>query len=186
MTGFGRTGKMFASEYMEQQPDIVCLSKGLTGGTLPLGATACNEKIYEAFYEEDRLKTFFHGHSFTANPIACTAALASLDLLQKEECYWQTKMISASHSEFLNGRLNEVSGKIKNRRRLGTILAFEVETGKDGYLNNISREITDMALKKGVYLRPLGNTVYIMPPYCISQQQLAKVYEVLLEIVSGF
>jgi adenosylmethionine---8-amino-7-oxononanoate aminotransferase len=186
MTGFGRTGKMFASEYMEQQPDIVCLSKGLTGGTMPLGVTACSEKIYEAFYEEDKLKTFFHGHSFTANPIACTAANASLDLLQKEECYWQTKMISASHSEFLNGQLGAVNSKIKNRRRLGTILAFEIETGNDGYLNNISREITAMALKKGVYLRPLGNTVYIMPPYCISQQQLAKLYEVLIEIVSGF
>lgn len=185
MTGFGRTGKMFASEYMQEQPDIVCLSKGLTGGTMPLGVTACNEKVYEAFYEDDKLKTFFHGHSFTANPLACTAALASLDLLQQSTCYWQTRMISAGNAEFLNGRISE-NRKIKNRRRLGTILAFEIDTGNDGYLNNISREITSMAMKNGVYLRPLGNTVYIMPPYCITQEQLAKLYTVLLEIVSGF
>jgi adenosylmethionine-8-amino-7-oxononanoate aminotransferase len=185
MTGFGRTGKMFASEYMQEQPDIVCLSKGLTGGTMALGVTACNEKIYEAFYEEDKLKTFFHGHSFTANPLACAAALASLDLLQQSTCYWQTKMISAGNAEFLNGGLRE-NKKVKNIRRLGTILAFEIDTGNDGYLNNISREITSMAMKKGVYLRPLGNTVYMMPPYCITQEQLAKLYTVLLEIVSGF
>ncbi len=184
MTGFGRCGKMFASEYMQEQPDIVCCSKGLTGGTLPLGVTACNEKIYEAFYEEDKLKTFFHGHSFTANPLACTAALASLDLLQKEECYWRMKMISNSHHEFLNGPLAERKAKIKNKRRLGTILAFEIESGNDGYLNNISREITQRALAKGVYIRPLGNTVYIMPPYCISQEQLAKLYNVILEITN--
>jgi adenosylmethionine---8-amino-7-oxononanoate aminotransferase len=183
MTGFGRTGKMFASEYMQEQPDIVCLSKGLTGGTMALGVTACNEKIYEAFYEEDKLKTFFHGHSFTANPLACAAALASLDLLQNEECYWRIKMISNSNSEFLNGQLGERGNKIKNRRRLGTILAFEIETGNDGYLNDISREITQRALSKGVYLRPLGNTVYIMPPYCITQEELAKLYSVILDIV---
>lgn len=185
MTGFGRTGKMFASEYMEQQPDIVCLSKGLTGGTMPLGVTAVNENVYEAFYEEDKLKTFFHGHSFTANPLACTAALASLDLLQQENCYWQTKMIAASHAEFLNGPL-AAQKKVKHRRRLGTILAFEIDAGTDGYLNNIGRDITAKALERGVYLRPLGNTVYLMPPYCITQQQLAKLYEVLLEITGQF
>lgn len=181
MTGFGRTGKLFASEYMDEKPDIICLSKGLTGGTMAMGVTACTDKIYQAFYEEDKLKTFFHGHSFTANPLACTAALASLDLLQKEECRMQIEKISTMHRQFLN-KLKPV----KNPRSLGTILAFEIDTGKDGYLNNIGREITVMALQKGVYLRPLGNTVYIMPPYCITTEQLQKLYDVILEIIAGF
>jgi adenosylmethionine---8-amino-7-oxononanoate aminotransferase len=187
MTGFGRTGKWFASEYMEEKPDIICLSKGLTGGTMALGVTACTDTIYQAFNEEDKLKTFFHGHSFTANPLACTAALASLDLLQEEKCQSQIRMISDMNRQFIEELTTQnTTLKTRNHRSLGTILAFEIDTGKDGYLNNISREITAMALKKGVYLRPLGNTVYIMPPYCISQEQLAKLYAVILEIVSGF
>src|SRR5882724_6481460 len=100
MTGFGRTGKLFASEYVEEKPDIICLSKGLTGGTMPLGVTACSDKIYEAFVYEDKMKTFFHGHSFTANPLGCTAALASLDLLQADDCKLQIEMIVRKNKEF--------------------------------------------------------------------------------------
>ena len=188
MTGFGRTGKWFASAYMEETPDIICLSKGLTGGTMALGVTACTNEIYQAFNDEDKLKTFFHGHSFTANPLACTAALASLDLLEKDECRLQIENISSMHTQLITKlKTQNLKHKtIKNLRSLGTILAFEIETGNDGYLNNISREITIMALKKGVYLRPLGNTVYIMPPYCITKEQLQKLYAVILEIVAGF
>jgi adenosylmethionine-8-amino-7-oxononanoate aminotransferase len=183
MTGFGRTGKFFASEYMKEKPDIICLSKGLTGGTMALGVTACNEKIYNAYVNDDMLKTFFHGHSFTANPLACTAALASMDLLEqsqtKEAIEWLTK-----ENEIFGERIkNEHRLICRNVRCLGTILALEIALGKDEYLNNISNVITEKALSKGVYLRPLGNTVYIMPPYCITKDELMKVYKTITDIL---
>lgn len=181
MTGFGRTGKMFASEYMQTQPDIICLSKGLTGGTMALGATACSEKIYNAFINDDAKKTFFHGHSFTANPLACTAANASLDLFEQENSLQKVNFISEQNIAFAQ-QLRQLSG-IKNVRVLGTILAFEITQGSDEYLNNISTIITKKSLEKGVYIRPLGNTVYIMPPYCITETELQKVYAVLLELI---
>jgi adenosylmethionine---8-amino-7-oxononanoate aminotransferase len=181
MTGFGRTGKLFASEYMELKPDILCLSKGLTGGTMPLGVTACVQKIYEAFVTDDKLKTFFHGHSFTANPLACTAALASLDLLQKEDCLPKIDWLTQQNKLFAEQLKDKVG--IKNVRILGTILAFEIDKGKDEYLNTISNTITSKCLQQGVYLRPLGNTVYIMPPYCITPAEFAKVCEVITSLL---
>lgn len=186
MTGFGRTGKFFASEYMTTMPDIICLSKGLTGGTMALGVTACTEKIYNAFVDDDKLKTFFHGHSFTANPLACTAALASLDLLTDDNCIDKIAWIENSNKEFANTLQPFAdSGKIKNMRYTGTILAFEMNEGSDEYLNNISSVITAKAMAEGVYIRPLGNTVYIMPPYCITQSELQKVYNVILKICAS-
>ncbi|TKK69851.1 adenosylmethionine--8-amino-7-oxononanoate transaminase [Ilyomonas limi] len=182
MTGFGRTGKLFASEYMACTPDIICLSKGLTGGTMALGVTACSNKIYNAYVQDDKLKTFFHGHSFTANPLACTAALASLDLLLKEECLQQIPWIAAQHQHFLQQLYTKKN--IKNVRCLGTIIAFEITEGADEYLNNISNVITQQCLQEGIYLRPLGNTVYIMPPYCITAEELNKVYAVINKLVS--
>jgi len=158
----------------------------LTGGTLPLGVTACTDEIYQAFNEEDRMKTFFHGHSFTANPLSCTAALASLDLLQKVECRAQLDLIAKMNLAFLQQlETRNAKPETKNARALGTILAFELDTGNNSYLNNIGREITKLALAKGVYLRPLGNTVYIMPPYCTTESQLQKLYSVILEIIAG-
>lgn len=185
MTGFGRTGKLFASEYCDEKPDIICLSKGLTGGTMALGVTACNKKIYEAFVSDDKLKTFFHGHSFTANPIACTAALASLDLIGKENSIKKIKWIAEENKKFL-AQLQTTNYKqqTKNPRQLGTILAFEIVDGKDEYLNSISAAITEKAMRQGVYIRPLGNSIYIMPPYCITPEQLQKLYCVLLKIIN--
>jgi adenosylmethionine-8-amino-7-oxononanoate aminotransferase len=183
MTGFGRTGRFFASEYMENKPDIICLSKGLTGGTMALGVTACTEKIYAAFVTENKLHTFFHGHSFTANPLACTAALASLDLLEKESCQEIIEWICIQQADFIaqiRSNVNLYPKKIRNPRQLGTIAAFEISSGADEYLNNISGSITLKCLEQGVYLRPLGNTVYIMPPYCITKEELQKVYAVLI------
>ncbi len=177
MTGFGRTGKLFASAYLDSAPDIICLSKGLTGGTMALGITACNDRIYQAYVTDDTYKTFFHGHSFTANPIACSAALASMDLLEKEECREKIDRISECNQSFVEELKDIVS--IKQVRQLGTILAFEIDQGKDEYLNNLSGRITDIALANGVYLRPLGNTVYLMPPYCITEEELQKIYEVI-------
>jgi adenosylmethionine---8-amino-7-oxononanoate aminotransferase len=190
MTGFGRTGKWFASAYMEEKPDIICLSKGLTGGTMALGVTACTPKIYDAFVDDDKMKTFFHGHSFTANPLACAAALASLDLMQKESCRQQVDMIVSEHTTFLQ-RLRTIDSQLPTSdyrlltglRQLGTIIAFEINTGNSGYLNNIGAIITQKALSRGVYLRPLGNTVYLMPPYCITKEQLQQVYTTLIEII---
>ena len=182
MTGFGRTGKLFASEYMQCKPDIICLSKGLTGGTMALGVTACSQKIYDAYVNDDKLKTFFHGHSFTANPLACTAALASMNLWVQTNCIEKIAWIEKQNHLFvqrLQGKKN-----IKNLRVLGTIAAFEISEGKDEYLNNISSTITTKCLAQGVYIRPLGNTVYIMPPYCIMEEELNRVYDVIEELVS--
>lgn len=181
MTGFGRTGKLFASEYLQTKPDIICMSKGLTGGTMALGATACSEKIYQAFVNDDGRKTFFHGHSFTANPLACTAANASLDLFENNSVIAKLDYITEHNIAFAR-QLKQREG-IKNVRVLGTILAFEVTKGEDAYLNNISTIITKQAMEAGVYIRPLGNTVYIMPPYCITAAELEKIYEVLLKLV---
>ncbi len=183
MTGFGRTGRLFASLHLTEEPDIICLSKGLTGGTMALGVTACNSRIYEAFVQDDKYKTFFHGHSFTANPLACTAALASLDLLEKESCQEKINWISQSNEKFV-AKLNGYP-HIKDVRQLGTLLAFEIIQGKDEYLNSISSVITQKAMEQGVYIRPLGNTVYLMPPYCITETELEKVYAVLYSILAS-
>jgi adenosylmethionine-8-amino-7-oxononanoate aminotransferase len=172
---------MFASEYLQTKPDIICMSKGLTGGTMALGATACSEKIYQAFVHDDARKTFFHGHSFTANPLACAAANASLDLFEKNDLIAAVNYITERNIAFAQ-QLRQLEG-IKNVRVLGTILAFEVAKGEDTYLNNVSQTITKKAMEKGVYIRPLGNTVYIMPPYCITAEELSKLYTVLLEVL---
>jgi adenosylmethionine-8-amino-7-oxononanoate aminotransferase len=178
MTGFGRTGKLFGSEYMAIKPDIICLSKGLTGGTMALGVTACTNDIYQAYVNEDKYKTFFHGHSFTANPLACTAALASLDLLLAPECLAKIKWISQLQAQFLNKLINS-DWPIKNGRQLGTILSFEWASGKDEYLNTIGGIITEKAMQRGVYIRPLGNAIYLMPPYCITEDELHTIYDSL-------
>ncbi len=184
MTGFGRTGKFFASDYLHKKPDIICMSKGLTGGAMALGATACTNEIYAAYVEDDAMKTFFHGHSFTANPLACTAALASLDLLENPTCIEKIDWLVESINQFAES-LKKQSG-IKNVRFLGTILAFELIQGKDEYLNSISKEITQFCLENGIYLRPLGNCIYIMPPYCINNAELCGIYEIIHKILTKF
>ena len=183
MTGFGRTAKFFASEYMHNKPDIICLSKGLTGGTMALGVTACTDRIYQAYMDDDKYKTFFHGHSFTANPLACTAALASLDLLEKETSLQKIKWISESNKKF-SAELEAGSYPIKDLRFLGTILAFEIMQGDDEYLNTISSVFSQLAMEEGVYLRPLGNSVYIMPPYCITEDELNHIYSCIKKLLA--
>lgn len=180
MTGFGRTGKVFATDYLQHKPDIYCLSKGITGGFLPLGITTCTLRIYEAFLSSDKLKTFFHGHSYTGNPIVCAAANASLELMNDAQLMindlveWQT--------EFLF-KLNENS-KIKNVRQTGTVVAFDVKTNENAnYFNNLRDFLYEQFIKQGVLLRPLGNTVYILPPYIITKQQLQKVYMVVDDVL---
>ncbi len=181
MTGFGRTGKLFASEFMPSQPDIMCFSKGLTGGTLPMGLTSCSEDLYEAFLSDDKMKTFFHGHSFTANPVGCAAGLASLHLLLKKECTNQRETINQRHLEFA-AKLQTTSFA-ENIRVQGTILAFDVKNeGESNYFNAMRDNLYDFFIAHDILLRPLGNVVYILPPYCISSEQLEKVYETILKL----
>ncbi|HEY4107818.1 adenosylmethionine--8-amino-7-oxononanoate transaminase [Puia sp.] len=181
LTGFGRTGKLFAGEYLRHKADIICLSKGLTGGTMALGVTATTERIFDAFLSDDKRKTLFHGHSFTANPLACTAALASLDLLLRAECSEGIRRITARHQAFLETlRPYPI---VRHPRALGTLLAFEISTGPDEYINAIGPAITREALATGIYLRPLGNTVYFMPPYCITEKEMDQVYEFLVHCI---
>jgi adenosylmethionine-8-amino-7-oxononanoate aminotransferase len=181
LTGFGRTGKLFAGEYLRQKADIICLSKGLTGGTMALGVTAATERIFQAFLSDDKRKTLFHGHSFTANPLACSASLASLDLLLEEDCLNRIMHLSQRHQTFLNTL--RTFPIVKNARALGTILAFELDTGRDEYINTIGPAITRDALDAGIYLRPLGNTVYVMPPYCITEKEMDQVYDFLVHCI---
>ncbi|MEO6303454.1 MAG: adenosylmethionine--8-amino-7-oxononanoate transaminase [Bacteroidia bacterium] len=182
MTGFGRTGTFFANDHLKNKADIICLSKGLTGGYMPLGVTSCAQFIYDAFLSEDKTKTFFHGHSYTANPTACSAALASLDLLEKEGCQQQIKMIEQQHLQFKNKIKS--NSKLKDVRVIGTIIAFELDTKEHThYLNNASENIAEFFLKKGILLRPLGNIFYIIPPYVITEKELVNVYSAIEEFL---
>ena len=184
LTGFGRTGKLFAGEYLRRKADIICLSKGLTGGTMALGVTAATEKIFRAFLSDDKRKTLFHGHSFTANPVACSASLASLDLLLEEDCLRRIGQLSRRHQVFLDTLRSFPI--VKNARALGTILAFEINTGRDEYINAIGPGITRAALEAGIYLRPLGNTVYVMPPYCMTEKEMDQVYDFLVHCIRSY
>lgn len=188
LTGFYRVGKFFAGDYLEEKADIICLSKALTGGTMALGVTACTQKIYDEFVSDDKTKTLFHGHSFTANPLACTAGIASFELIQKKKCLKGVENIIRHHHQFLK-RLEKLQKRnyVKNIRQTGTILAFEICTkDTDNYLNNVSKEFTPFCLKRGVFLRPMGNTIYILPPYCITSKQLKKIYNVIVEFVEKY
>jgi adenosylmethionine-8-amino-7-oxononanoate aminotransferase len=180
MTGFGRTGKVFASEHMRQKPDIICLSKGLTGGALPLGITACVSKIHDAFVQNDRMMTFFHGHSFTANPISCASAVASLALLKEDQCMAAIERISAANKKYIT-ELEDQQLPLVNIRQQGTILAFEVDEGRHEYLNVTGHLIGRSAMEKGLYIRPLGNTVYLMPPYCINEEESTHMFTTLTD-----
>jgi adenosylmethionine---8-amino-7-oxononanoate aminotransferase len=183
MTGFGRTGKNFASEYLKNKPDLICLSKGLTGGFLPLGVTACNAKVVAAFRSEERLKTFFHGHSFTANPISCASALASLDLLLKDECRQAIADIEEDHRHFC-----EMIRDHKNLKKisfLGTILSMELKAPeKTGYFNNLRDYCYDFFITRDILLRPLGNVIYFLPPYTIQKEERKKVYQTVEELLN--
>ena len=203
MTGFGRTGKMFATNYIENNPDILCLSKGLTGGAMALGVTSCTQEIYEAFLSEDRKKTLFHSHSFTANPLACTAGLASLDLLLTQECLDRVLNINRLHSEFRrkinvtqpSACISETKKqtetfstflhpKITDIRIQGTILAIELYTPEGtSYFSNIRDVAYQFFIEKGILIRPLGNVIYLLPPYCISEEDLTYIYGCIEEFL---
>jgi adenosylmethionine---8-amino-7-oxononanoate aminotransferase len=178
LTGFGRTGPLFACEHAGVSPDLMCLSKGLTGGALPLGATLAREEIFESFRSTDRTKTLFHGHSYTANPIACAAALASLSLLD-DACADERRRIERAQQRGA-AKLAGARG-VENVRVLGTILALELSAGPGGYLNSVGPALHRFALDRGVLVRPLGNTIYLLPPYCSSDEALAQAQDVIAE-----
>ncbi len=182
MTGFGRTGKLFASAHLAHQPDIMCLSKGITGGFLPLGATTCTAEVQAAFHSGDLMKTFFHGHSYTANPLACAAGNASLDLLLADECAQQMARIEQQNRAFAQKISQLYPTRVRQVRTLGVILALEVaQSGDTGYFNEARNSLYYYFLDKNILLRPLGNVVYLLPPYCITDQDLAEVYAVIEE-----
>lgn len=174
MTGFGRTGTMFAYEQSNIIPDIICLSKGLTGGTIPVAATLCTKEIYEAFYSKEKSKMFFHSSSYTANPVCLAAASANLDL-------WQDKKPLSDVSRINNYYKKQLSN-FKNARILGDIFAFEVDGGENNYTADIAPKLYKYFLDNKVLLRPLGNTVYVMPPYCIKEESLDKIFGLLTQI----
>ena len=184
MTGFGRTGKMFAIDDLTNKPDIICLSKALTAGFMPLGLSICNSTIYKAYITDDKTKTFFHGHSYTGNPTACSAALANLDIFDKPVTFKNITRINEQHLKF------QVKVKqhknILDVRVIGIIIAFEIRSKeKTHYLNSISETMPTFFLKRGIILRPLGNVLYILPPYCIGNKELKTIYKAVNEFLDS-
>ena len=185
MTGFGKTGKTFACDYLKTQPDMICLSKALTGGTIPMAITTFTNAIFEGFYDDDINKALFHGHTFTANPTGCAAALASLELLQTPEMQLNINRIHQKHLVFQNHIKNHP--KVATTRVRGVIFALEIKSeNQEAYYGNLRNQLYDFFIENGIVLRPVGNIVYILPPYIISDEQLNKVYAVIenaLEII---
>ena len=177
MTGFGRTGKMFACERSVTKPDIICLSKGLTGGFLPLSLTVTTDKIYNKFLGNDFTKALAHGHSFTANPLGCAASIASLNLFKSKKVFKKIRNIEKDHRNF-SKKLLEIKS-IEKVRICGTILAFNIKGFGNGYKAIVPKKIKDFFLENGLLLRPLGNVFYIMPPYCILKKELKYAYKII-------
>lgn len=185
MTGFGKTGKTFASDYLQNKPDMMCLSKALTGGTIPMAITTFTQEIFNGFYDDDTNKALFHGHTFTANPTGCAAALASISLLQTDEIQQNIQTVHQSHLAFQSNIKNHP--KVKTTRVLGVIFALEIKTEtQESYYGTMRNKLYNFFIENGVILRPVGNIVYILPPYIITENQLQKVYQTIenaLEIV---
>ena len=185
MTGFGKTGKTFASDYLVEQPDMMCLSKALTGGTIPMAITTFTQEIFDAFYDEDINKALFHGHTFTANPTGCAAALASLELLETPAMQANIERVNTKHLTF--EKRVQSHPKVVTTRVLGIIFALEIKTDSAAsYYGSLRNKLYNFFIENGVILRPVGNIVYILPPYVITDEQLEKVYQVVesaLEIV---
>jgi len=179
MTGFGRTGTLFACEQGNVAPDLLCLSKGISGGFLPIGATLATEEIYDAFYSEQRTKTFFHSSSYTGNALACAAANANLKIFEQEPVMERIAAIAAHHAacleRFENHRL------IADVRQTGTIAALEIRASDGGYFSEMGTKLNKFYLDNDLLLRPLGNVVYVLPPYCTTAPELDRIYDVIEE-----
>ncbi len=176
MTGFGKTGKTFASDFLAHKPDVICLSKALTGGTIPMAATSFSQEIFDGFFSDDTSKALFHGHTFTANPTGCAAALASIKILQTPEMQENITQINQKHLRFEKHIKNHKN--VKTTRVLGIIFALEVKTTTaETYYGTLRNKMYDFCIQKGVVLRPIGNIVYIMPSYTIEKEQLTEIYQ---------
>jgi adenosylmethionine-8-amino-7-oxononanoate aminotransferase len=181
-TGFGRTGKYFAADHLKNKPDIICMSKGITGGVMALGATSCTADIYNTFLSEDKSKMFLHGHSYTGNPLACVAAKASLDVLQRDDTWESIKRIELQHKQFVS-RINE-HPNVEDARFLGVVMAVTVKsTDDEKYFNYLRDTLYHFFIDRGILLRPLGNVIYTMPPYCISDDELSMIYEAISDML---
>ena len=178
-TGFGRTGSFFAFQQCGVTPDIICLSKGLSAGYMPLSMTVVREDFFQAFSGETFNKALAHGHSFTANPLACAVSLKSLELFEEENTFERIKSIEQSHKALLPEL--QAHRLIEKPRVLGTVLAFDLTDGAAGYKSSQSLFLRDWYLQQGLNIRPYGKTVYLMPPYCISDEQLSFAYQGMLE-----
>jgi adenosylmethionine-8-amino-7-oxononanoate aminotransferase len=184
MTGWGRTGTLLACEQADVVPDILCLSKGLTGGSLPLAVTMASEPVFEAHWSADRARMFFHSSSYTANPIACAAANANLAIWREEPVFERIADLAKRQGEHLAGL--DRTGRIANPRQLGTVAALDWGTGEAGYLDDLAPRLMAFFRERDVLLRPLGPTVYVMPPYCITPEELTRVWAVIEEAAATF
>ena len=184
MTGFGRTGAMFAAIKAQVMPDLICLSKGLTAGFLPMSVTVASEAIYAAFLGENFDRALIHGHSFTANPLGCAAALASLQVFEDEQTLAKLPQIEAWHRQ----GLAQLAGHpaVQHVRVTGTIAAFDVVTADAGYTSAVGAKLKAFFHERGLLLRPLGNVIYLLPPYCVTQDELALSYQTIGEALIGY
>ena len=182
MTGWGRTGARFACEKAGVVPDIACYAKGLTGGTLPLAATLCSARIFDAHWSTDRARTFFHSSSYTANPIACAAACANIEIWKTEPVLERISTLAELQSQHLAALTDLPS--VTFPRQTGTIAAFDIAVAEQGYLSDLAPRMQRDFHERGILLRPLGSTVYIMPPYCTTSDDLDRLYAILVDYIS--
>ncbi len=181
-TGFGRTGRYFACEHAGIRPDLLCVSKALTGGYLPLSATLATEEIFQAFASDDRTKTFFHGHSFTGNPLACAVALESMDLFEEEDRLGRIAEMGIVYRERLATLAEHPA--VASTRTLGAMAALELRTeGASGYLADLGPRVAAAFLERDLLLRPLGNLVYVLPPYVIRDEELHRIFDIITEVL---
>lgn len=182
MTGFGKTGKNFACDYLQQKPDMMCVSKALTAGTIPMALTTFTQELFDAFYDDDINKALFHGHTFTANPTGCAAALASMELLEQPEMQANIKRINNQHLAFQTKIKSHP--RVVTTRVLGVIFALQIKSNsEESYYGTMRTKLYNFFIDKGVILRPVGNIVYILPPYIITDAQLEKVYAIIEEAI---
>ena len=183
MTGFGKTGSYFASDHIENKPDIISLSKALTAGLMPMAITSCTQRVYDAFYSDEIAKGLFHGHTYTANPLACTAALAGIELLRSDEMQANIQRIVQSHEKFDLEIKNHP--KIAGTRQCGVIYALDLDVKMERY-GNLRNTLFKHFMDNGVFLRPLGNTIYILTPYITTDEQLQKIYATIKKALEQF
>ncbi|MFA7439848.1 MAG: adenosylmethionine--8-amino-7-oxononanoate transaminase [Sphingomonadaceae bacterium] len=181
MTGWGRTGTLFACEQAHIWPDILCLSKGLTGGAVPLAATLATAAIYDAHYSTDRAQMFFHSSSYTANPLACAAALANLEIWREEPVRENIAALMSRQRQRLGSLEN-----VRNKRQCGTITACEIGTDNPDYLSSLGPQLLEFFMERDLLLRPMGNNIYVMPPYCIDEPDLDRIYAAIAEAAERF